>query len=133
MDNQVPEKRPVLRGVKQGDPIFPKLFTATIQVSTDAQLEDKGIKIDGEKLLELRYANDVAIATEGVKQCEHQLNTVNEESFKIGLKIRKGKTKFMTDIDTTDNTQIDGTEIENMTKYLRQTMAMENRTRQEVW
>ena len=40
----------------------------------------------------------------------------------------------MTNIDTTDNMQINGTEIEKMTnyKYLRQTTVMENRTKQEV-
>ena len=40
----------------------------------------------------------------------------------------------MTNIDTTDNIQINGTEIEKMTnyKYPGQTIAMENRTKQEV-
>ena len=46
---------------------------------------------------------------------EHQLNTVNEESLKIGLKIHKGKTKFMTNIDTTYNIKINGAEIEKVT------------------
>ena len=65
---------------------------------------------------------------------EYQLVTVNEESLKIGLKIHKGKTKFMTNIGTTDNIQINGTEIEKVTnyKYLGQTIAMENSTKQEV-
>ena len=31
MDNQVSEKIPMLRGVRPEDPIFPKLYTATIQ------------------------------------------------------------------------------------------------------
>ena len=41
----------------------------------------------------------------------------------------------MTNIDTIDKLQIDGTEIENVTnyKYLGQLIAMENRTKQEVW
>ena len=65
---------------------------------------------------------------------EHQLYTVNEESSKIGVKIHKGKTKFMTNIDTTGNMRINGTEIEKVTnyKYLGQTIAMENSTKPEV-
>ena len=31
MNNQISEEIPILRGVKQGNPISPKLFTATIQ------------------------------------------------------------------------------------------------------
>ena len=121
--------------MRQGDPISPKLFTATIQeVFKNTQLEEKGINIDGEKLSNLRFADDVALTTEDVRDMEHQLITVNEESLKIGLKIHKGKTKFMTNIDTTDNTQINGTEIEKVTnyKYLGQTIGMENSTKQEV-
>ena len=34
---------------------------------------------------------------------EHQLNTANEKSLKIGPKVHKGQTKFMTNVDTTDN------------------------------
>ena len=50
-----------------------------------------------------------------MRDMEHELITVNEESLKIDLKIHKGKTKFMTKIDTTDNIQINGTEIEKVT------------------
>ena len=76
----------------------------------------------------------LSLITEDVRDMEHQLITVNEESLKIGLKTHKGKTKFMTNIDTTDNIQINGTEIEKVTnyKYLGQTIAMENSTKQEV-
>ena len=69
----------------------------------NAQLEEKGINIDGEKLSNLRFADDVALTTEDVRDLEHRLIMVNEESLKIGLKIHKGKLKFMTNIDTTDN------------------------------
>ena len=135
MDNQVSEEIPILRGVSQGDPISTKLFRAAVQeVFRNAQLEEKGININGEKLSDLRFADDVALTTEDVKDMEHQFNTLTEESLKTGLKIHEGKTKFMTNIDTTDNIQIDGTEIEQMTnnKYLGQTIAMENRIKQEV-
>ena len=56
---------------------------------------------------------------------------MNKESLKIGLKVHRGKTKFMTNIDTTDKIQIDGTEIEEATnyQYLAQTIAMKNKAR----
>ena len=135
IDSQVSEEIPILRGVRQGDPISPKLFSATIQeVFKHVQLEEKGITIHGEKLSNLRFADDVALTTEDVGDMEHQLIAVNEESLKIGLKIYKGKTIFMTNIDTTDNIQINGTETEKVTnyKYLGQTIPMENSTTQEV-
>ena len=70
-----------------------------------------------EKLSDLRFADDATLTTEDVKDMEHQLNTVNEDSLKIGLQIHKGKTDFMTNIDTTDNIQMDGTEVEKVTNY----------------
>ena len=48
---------------------------------------------------------------------QHQLKTLTEESLKIGLKIHKGETKFMTNIDTTDNIQTDGTGIDKVTNH----------------
>ena len=100
----------------------------------NAQLEEKGIDINGEKPSNLKFADDVVLPTEDVRDMEHQLTTVNEESLKIGLKMHKGKTKFMTNMDTTDNIQINGTEIEkvNNNKYLGQTITMENSTKQDV-
>ena len=56
---------PILTGAKQGVPISPKLFTATIQeVLIYSQLEEKGINIDGEKLSDLRFADDVALTAD---------------------------------------------------------------------
>ena len=95
----------------------------------NAKLEEKGINLDGEKQLDQRFVDDVALTVKG-----HQLNTLNEESSQIYLKRHKEQAKFMTNGDTTDNIQIDGTKMKKVTsyKYLGQTIAMENRTRQEV-
>ena len=78
-----------------------------------------------------RSADEIALTTEDVKEMEHQLSTVYEESLMIGLKIQKKTTKFMTTSDKTDNIQIDGTEIEKVTnyRYLGQTTAMKYRTK----
>ena len=63
-----------------------------------------------------------------------QLNTLNHESRRIGLKIHRGKTKFMTNFETTDKIKIEGIEIEKVDqyKYLGQTIVMEDRTANEV-
>ena len=59
-----------------------------------------------------------------------QLNTLNYESKSIGLKIHRGKTNFMTNLETTDKMKIEGIEIEKVDKYkyLGQTIVMEDRT-----
>ena len=63
--------------------ILEDIYTgATARVHTDtqvsektAQLEEKGIHMDGENQPDLRFVDDVALATEDVKDIEHQLNT----------------------------------------------------------
>ena len=42
---------------------------------------------------------------------EVQLNILNEESKKVGLKIYRGKTKFMTNFVTTQNIETEGKEM----------------------
>ena len=50
----------ILKGVRQGDPLSPKLFTATIQDAfRKIELEERGLNIDGENLSELRFADDI--------------------------------------------------------------------------
>ena len=65
---------------------------------------------------------------------EVQLNILNEESKRVGLKIHRGKTKFMTNFATTQKIEIEGIEIEKVEqyKYLGQTIALEDRTANEV-
>ena len=111
--------------MRQGGQISPQILTVRIQgVFKDAQLEEKEINMDGGKLSDLRFADDVALTTDGFKDREHQLNTVNEESLKTGLMTHKGKSIILTNIDKTDNLPTDGTEIEKVTnyKYFRQTI-----------
>ena len=57
IEKQESEEINILRGVRQGDPISPKLFTAAIQeVFKNSDLELRGLDIDGERLTDLRPA-----------------------------------------------------------------------------
>ena len=67
LDNHVSEPIAIGRGVRQGDPISLKLFTAVIEEIFKKADLDKGINIDGERLQNLRFADDVALVTKTTK------------------------------------------------------------------
>ena len=92
------------------------------------------MNIDGKKITDLRFADDIALITTSVRQMEKQLNMINEESKKISLKIHRGKTKYMMNFNSKKKIIVDETEIEkvNEYKYLGQTIAMEDTTPNEV-
>ncbi|GFO49158.1 endonuclease-reverse transcriptase [Plakobranchus ocellatus] len=134
MDNQISEALEIQRGVRQGDPISPKLFITIIeQVFKEADLK-YGISIDGEYLRDLRSADNVALCTEKEEETEENLERLSSENKKVGLKIHKGKTKYMTNYITERPIVIDNENIELITKYtyLSQTTTMKNRANEEI-
>ena len=94
-------------------PISSKIFPAAIEekVFEKLNLEKKEVNVDGEFLTDLRFA-DAALTTTSVKDMEVQMESLNSESKKIGLKIHKGKTKFMTNYD------INGSQLAKMKKSI---------------
>ena len=97
-------------------------------------LDERGLDVDGEKLTDLRFADDVALITSSVKDMETQLNNLNIESKKIGLKIHKGKTKYMTNFQSDEIITVENDTIEKVDryKYLGQTVMLNEHTREEV-
>ena len=116
LDNHVSEQFAIGRGVRQGDPISPKLFTAVIEEIFKKVDLDKGINIDGERLQNLRFADDVALVTKTTKEMEEHLNKLNTESKKFRLKTHKGKTKFMTNFETDEEIKIENEKLEKSGK-----------------
>ena len=55
----------IKRGVIHGDTNSPKLFTATLEsIFRRLNWENKGVKIDGEFLSNIRFADDIFLFTE---------------------------------------------------------------------
>ena len=135
IDDDTSKPIKINRGVRQGDTISPKIFTAAMEdVFQSIEIEDKGINVDGESLTNLRFADDVALLAHSVKDMEAVLNDLDEGSRKIGLKIHKGKTKFMTNFQTTEPIEIDNDPIEKVEfyTYLGKEIRMEDTTKEEV-
>ena len=100
MDDHISNAFAIERGVRQGDPISPKLFTAAIEEVFKKSNLQTGIEVEGEQLTDLRFADDVALCTRDKAILESHFNTLSNESMKIGLRIHKGKTKYMTNYDS---------------------------------
>ena len=98
------EKIRIKRGVRQGDTISPKLFTATLESIIFRRLnwENKGVKIDGEFFTNLRFADDIFVCTETPHELQQMLQELSDGSRRMGLKINIAKTKVM----VVDNTPI---------------------------
>ncbi|XP_045446920.1 uncharacterized protein LOC123655128 [Melitaea cinxia] len=76
---------PVQKGVRQGDPLSPKLFSAVLEsIFRNLDWESKGIKIDGELLNHLRFADDIVVFAESATELESMLNELTIESQKNG-------------------------------------------------
>ncbi|XP_013383867.1 uncharacterized protein LOC106154146 [Lingula anatina] len=86
----------IKKGVRQGDTISPKLFTAALErIFRDLDWQDKGINIDGTRLNHLRFADDIIIVADDAKDLEEMLEALADESAKSGLKMNTSKTKVM--------------------------------------
>ena len=76
-----------------------------------------GIKIAGENINNLRYADDTTLMAEGKEELKSLLMKVKEESEKAGLKLNIQKTKIMASSPIT-SWQIDGETMETVTDFI---------------
>ncbi len=90
------DKIMINKGVRQGDTISPKLFTATLE-GTFKTLDwtEKGININGEHLSHLRFADDIVIISDNLNELEKMLQELDKASRDTGLKMNMKKTKVM--------------------------------------
>ena len=126
---------PVGRGVKQGDTISPKLFSACLETVMRRLNQTKGIKIDGENINHLRFADDVVLLGESIDGPRQMLRELEKEGAKVGLKINHSKTKFMRSPTLPRaRIKVGGEEIEEVDKYvyLGQEVNIENDLKGEV-
>ncbi|KAK6755979.1 hypothetical protein RB195_014396 [Necator americanus] len=86
----------VKRGVRQGDTISSKIFTATLEnAMRKLEWDDMGVKVDGRQLHHLRFADDIVLITPSISQTERMLTEFDETCGCIGLQLNLDKTMLM--------------------------------------
>ena len=115
----------VQRGVRQGCILSPYLFNAyTEKIMRDVMSDERsdkfdGLKINGEVVADLRYADDTALLSDSKDGLETLLQTVKDYSDEKGLKLNVKKTKIM-DIKGSgapSDVKIDGEAVERVESF----------------
>ena len=87
---------PIGKGVRQGDTLSPKLFTAALQwIMKSLEWDERGIRVDGRFLSNLRFADDIVLFSRSTAEAETMLKELNEAGKRFGLRINRKKTQFM--------------------------------------
>ncbi|KAJ2938173.1 hypothetical protein O0L34_g18513 [Tuta absoluta] len=106
------------RGVRQGDPLSPKLFIAVLEnIFKKLNWSQKGIRINGHLLNHLRFADDIVIFAETPRDLELMMCSLDEESSKVGLELNTSKTKAMSNSQKRP-ININGKRIEYVDNYV---------------
>ncbi|KAK6742998.1 hypothetical protein RB195_010333 [Necator americanus] len=110
----------VKRGVRQGDTISPKIFTATLEnAMRKLEWDDMGVKVDGRQLHHLRFADGIVLVTPSISQAERMLTEFDETCGCIGLQLNLQKTMFMRNGWVSDTPfTLNGTNISECTSYV---------------
>ncbi|KAL0832588.1 hypothetical protein ABMA28_000786 [Loxostege sticticalis] len=112
------ETFPIEKGVRQGDPLSPKLFTAVLeQLFRKLDWGHLGLNINGTRLSHLRFADDLVILEEDPITLESMIQTLVDRSREVGLEMNTSKTKMMTNSIPIDIT-INGQKLEYVKEYV---------------
>ncbi len=129
--DKIGPKFKIERGVKQGDPLSPKLFNGLVEeVFQKLNWEGKGI--NGEWLNNLRFPNDITLFSQNRKELENMANELAEQCHKVGLSVIVNKTILLSN----ENYEIKiGNEIIKMkssTTYLGQIVSFKDNIEMEL-
>ncbi|KAK6040725.1 hypothetical protein COOONC_21768 [Cooperia oncophora] len=111
---------PIEKGVRQGDTISPKLFTTALNhVMVRLNWDNKGVAVDGKKLSNLRFADDIVLISNNSREMNSLLNELCEAGKAIGLSMNMRKTQTMRNQWCDDGeVYLEGVAVENVKSYI---------------
>ena len=95
IESEVSDCKPVKRGVRQGCVVSPDLFNLYSETILRNIEDCQGMKINGQNLNNLRYADDTVLMAESGNQLQKLLDIVVLEIEKLGLTLNLKKKKCM--------------------------------------
>ncbi len=122
------------KGVKQEDPLSPNIFNSVLEeVFWKMNWEEKGIKINGQWMSNLRFADDIVLINQNADELKLMMMEDLCTCEKVGLKINSSKTKLLSNRENV-SLQV-GNNITEQTmeyKYLGQTISWGKRLTKEL-
>nr|CDJ90892.1 RNA-directed DNA polymerase (reverse transcriptase) domain containing protein [Haemonchus contortus] len=97
--------------------------------------DEKGIRVDGRFLSNLRFADDIVLFSSSIAEAETMLAELNKAGKKAGLRINQTKTQLMRNVWADEGQiKIDGTPIKETSSYvyLGRYIIMDNDMREEL-
>ena len=85
---------PIKRGVRQGCVLSPSLFNVYTETIFKEFEELPGVKLFGEYINNLRYADDTVLIAESEEELQKLVDAVKEGSLKLGLEMNTKKLKL---------------------------------------
>ena len=129
----------IKRGVRQGCVLSPSLFNIYTENIFKEFEELPGIKLFGEYINNLRYADDTVLLAESEEELQVLVDAVKEGSRKYGLEMNTKKTKTMvirrnTEEEARIATEVDGAILEQVKsyQYLGQLITEDGRCEKEI-
>ncbi|XP_037294379.1 uncharacterized protein LOC115454908 [Manduca sexta] len=119
---------PIKRGVRQGDTMSPKMFTACLEdVFKLIDWSDRGVNVNGEYLSHLRFADDIILFANNSENLQTMIEELYSASISVGLKINISKIKIMCPDSDTQYLVVGGQRIMRVEEYvyLGQTLSLE--------
>ena len=83
-----------MKGVCLGDTLSPVMFTAAVEEIFKRMIIEAGININGIRLSNLRFADDIMLLAESEEKLKDMLEDLKNEGKRDGMKLNKKKTKI---------------------------------------
>ena len=127
----------IKRGVRQGCPVSPILFSFYGEIIMRSISDMEGLKVGGVNINNIRYADDTVLIADSEEKLQNLVNAVNRKSEEYGLRINKKKTETLVIAKTgnpTCNIKINNENIKQVDsfKYLGSLITTDGKCIKEV-